>query len=73
MTGYKPIVTGGFTLPTIEREPSDHICGRCRTPFGVQNPACPNRPKTEPAPATPVDGFFTDEEAAAILESWSQA
>lgn len=69
MTSYKPIVTGGFTLPTIEREAAPHRCGKCFNPFLGGRADCVNAPKpAEPA----IDGFFTNEEMAALIEEWSK-
>ena len=29
-----------------EPEPRPHVCGACRTPWGVTNPECPGRNKS---------------------------
>jgi len=55
-------------------EAPDHVCGKCRTPWGLTNPACPNRPPA-PSPhinilAAPLDATFTDEESAAVITEW---
>ena len=62
-------MSGWLTPMEPDAEMLDHVCGRCRTPFGVTNPECPNRPLV---PHVPVDGIFTDEEAALILAEWSK-
>jgi len=67
-------MNGWLTPMEADMDTKPHRCGRCNNSTGILNPSCPNRPKTDqPAPATPIDGFFTDDEAAAILESWSQS
>ena len=69
-------MSGWLTPMEPEAEMLDHVCGRCRTPWGISNPACPNAPKL-PIPAARysnlhfTDEPFSDDEAAAILESWS--
>ena len=60
-------MNGWLTPMGDVNEIAPHRCGRCSNPF-MENRNCPNAPKTP----TPVDGFFTDDEAAAILESWSR-
>lgn len=30
---------------TIPHDTPPHVCGKCRTPWGVSNPNCPNAPK----------------------------
>lgn len=33
---------GASTPPSLEREEPPHVCGRCRNPYTVGNPLCPN-------------------------------
>lgn len=35
----------GAVPASVEREERPHSCGRCRTPWGVTNPECPNVPR----------------------------
>lgn len=39
-------INGGPYVPTnYERDEQPHVCGKCRTPWGVSNPNCPNAPR----------------------------
>lgn len=35
----------GAVPATYQHEERPHFCGVCRTPWGVSNPECPNRPR----------------------------
>lgn len=36
-------INAGYPAPpTHEREERPHVCGKCRNPFTVGNPNCPN-------------------------------
>lgn len=45
-----------------------HRCGKCANPYGLERTDCPNRPN--PAPA--VDGYFTNDEMAALMADWEK-
>lgn len=38
-----PVHAPGASAPTRPHDRAPHACGRCRTPWGVSNPDCPNR------------------------------
>jgi len=60
----------GYLTPMGDvEEIAPHRCGRCNNSTGILNPACPNAPKPTPA----VDGYFTNEEMAALILEWSHA
>lgn len=35
----------GAVPATHQHEERPHVCGKCRNPFTVGNPACPNNPR----------------------------
>lgn len=41
----KLITTWGIAPKSLPREERPHVCGKCRNPWTVGNPACPNAPK----------------------------
>lgn len=38
------ITAPGAIPTTIPHEARPHVCGKCRNPFTIGNPACPNAP-----------------------------
>ena len=64
-------MSGWLTPMEPDAEMLDHVCGRCRTPFGVTNPECPNAPKPQIAGPRFAGLDFTDEALAEMLDDWS--
>lgn len=42
MTINYAVYAPGAQAPTFAHEARPHVCGKCRNPFTVGNPACPN-------------------------------
>lgn len=39
-------LNGGLPAPTTyQHEERPHVCGKCRNPYTVGNPNCPNAPR----------------------------
>jgi hypothetical protein len=64
-------MSGWLTPMEPEAEMLDHVCGKCRTPWGISNPECPNAPKQNFIPGSRFRADqFTDDALAVMVDEW---